>query len=241
MKTRIIQDEPEAGEAPRPPDGDAGALQPGRTSSWLRRGVVSTAVVGYFVVGIVHPPDIKVGDDTANLYLLIHVLQPVLIGLLGWSLLLLVEGLPGRAAQIARYAVVPYLIAYTMLDTIAGIATPLIVREANSMSPADAATVQRMLDGMDDLIPFAIWLVSGLTWLLAAVATAVAVRQVGGRGPATLMALGAAIFAVGHPFPPGPIGIGLFGLGVLWLEVRRASASVPAPVPAPETQPVLAP
>jgi hypothetical protein len=53
------------------------------------------------------------------------------------------------------------------------------------------------------------------------------------------MAIGAAIFAVGHPFPPGPIGIALFGLGVLWLEVRRERAPVPAPVP--EAQPVLAP
>lgn len=206
----------------------------------LRRAVVFFAVAGYIVIGLVHPPDIQVGDDTANLYLVIHVVQPVFIGLLAWSLLLLVEGLPGRAAQIARYAVIPYVIAYSMLDAIAGIATPLIIGEANSMSPADAATVQRVFDGLDDaVIPVAIWVASGLTWLVAAVATAVAVRQVGGRGPATLMAIGAAVFAVGHPFPPGPIGIALFGLGVLWLEVRRARAS--ATVPAPETQPVLAP
>ena len=168
----------------------------------LRRFVIFLAVAGYFVVGLIHPPDIKVGDDTANLYLLIHVVQPVLIGLLAWSLFLLVEGLPGRAAQIARYAVIPYVIAYAMLDAIAGIATPLIVREGNSMSPAEAATVQRMLDGIDELIPAAIWVASGLTWLVAAVATAVAVKQIGGRGPSTLMALGAAVFAVGHPFPP---------------------------------------
>ena len=208
----------------------------------MRRTVVFLAVAGYFVLGLVHPPDIKVGDDTTTSYLVIHVVQPVLIGLLAWSLFLLVEGLPGRAAQIARYAVIPYVIAYAMLDAIAGIATPLIVREANSMSSADAATVQRMLDGLDDaVIPPAIWVASGLMWLLAAVATAIAVRQVGGRGPATLMALGAVVFAVGHPFPPGPIGIALFGLGVVWLEVRRARASVPAPAPAPEAQPVLAP
>lgn len=201
----------------------------------LRRAVVFLAVAGYFVLGLLHPPDIKVGDDTANLYLVIHAVQPVLIGLLAWSLFLLVEGLPGRAAQIARYAVIPYVIAYAMLDTIAGISTPLIVREANSMSPAEAATVQRMLDGIDELIPFAIWLASGLTWLVAAIATAVAVKQIGGRGPATLMAIGAAVFAVAHVFPPGPIGIALFGIGVAWLELRRA------PAPAPQTQPVLAP
>jgi hypothetical protein len=68
-----------------------------------------------------------------------------------------------------------------------------------------------------------------------ALAAAIAVKPIGGLGPTLLMAIGAAIFAVGHPFPPGPIGIALFGLGVLWLEVRRERA------PATEAQPALVP
>ena len=68
-----------------------------------------------------------------------------------------------------------------------------------------------------------------------ALAAAIAVKPIGGRGPTLLMAIGAAIFAVAHPFPPGPIGIALFGLGLPWLEVRREAAQ------APEAQPVLAP
>jgi hypothetical protein len=68
-----------------------------------------------------------------------------------------------------------------------------------------------------------------------AFAAALAVKQIGGLGPTLLMTIGAAIFAVGHPFPPGPIGIALFGLGVAWLEVRREAAKTP------EAQPVLAP
>jgi hypothetical protein len=42
------------------------------------------------------------------------------------------------------------------------------------------------------------------------------------------MLAGAAIFAVGHPFPPGPVGIALFGVGLGWLELRRAAANAPA-------------
>lgn len=241
MKTRIIQDEPEAGEAGRGPEGGSGAPQPDRNSPWLRRGVVFLAVAGYFVLGVVHPPDPEVGDES-TLFFYLHVFQPVLIGLVAWSLILLVEDLPGRAAQITRYAVIPYAIAYTIFDSIIGISVGMIVREANSMSSADAAAVKRMVDGIGgELVPYAAWAASGLTWLVAAGATAIAVKQVGGRGPSTLMAIGAVVFAVGHPFPSGPIGIGLFGLGVVWLELRRARASVPAPVPAPESQPVLAP
>ena len=83
------------------------------------------------------------------------------------------------------------------------------------------------------LLGIVIWVASGLAWFAMALAAALAVRQIGGLGPSLLMTIGAAIFAVGHPFPPGQIGIALFGLGVAWLEVRRARA------PVPEAQPVL--
>jgi hypothetical protein len=86
-----------------------------------------------------------------------------------------------------------------------------------------------------DYVGMAIWVASGLSWFAMALAAAIAVKPIGGRGPTLLMAIGAAIFAVGHPFPPGPIGIALFGLGVAWLELRREAAK------APEAQPVLAP
>jgi hypothetical protein len=205
----------------------------------LRRIVVFGAVVGYFVIGVVHPMEVKVGDDT-TLYLGIHLVQPVLILLLAWGIWLLVKDLPGRAAQVARVAIVPYAIVYSMLDAIAGVALGQVIREANGMSTTDAAAVQRMLDGGNggtDVIGIVIFVASGLAWFAMALAAAIAVKQIGGLGPTLLMAIGAAIFAVGHPFPPGPIGIALFGLGVLWLEVRRERA----PVPAPKAQPVLVP
>jgi hypothetical protein len=232
VKTQIIQEEPESA-APAPESLEVPTSD--QSATWLRRGVLFIAIVGYFVLGLVHPPDLEVGDDS-TVYYWLHVVQPVLIGLLAWSLWLLVKGLPGRAAAIARYAVIPYVIAYTMLDSIVGVALAMNIREANSMGAADAAAAQRLMDGLgDEPFPAVVYLASGLTWLVAAVAAAVAVKQVGGRGPSILMALGAAVFAVGHPFPPGPIGIALFGLGVAWLEYRREH------VPVPETQPVLVP
>lgn len=235
MKTRIIQHEPEP-EPAASPEAEAAAPPDGEREKWLRRGFIFLAVAGYIVLGAVHPANIEVGDET-TLYLALHLVQPLLILLLAWGVWLLVKGLPGRAAEIARIAIVPYAIAYSMLDAIAGVALGQAVREANDMSPADAAAVQRLLDGGSgqDYIGIAIFIASGLTWFIMALATALAVKQVGGRGPAVLMTIGAAVFAVGHPFPPGPIGIALFGLGVAWLELRREAAK------APETQPALAP
>jgi uncharacterized membrane protein YccF (DUF307 family) len=233
MKTRIIQSEPESEPAAV---AEAGTRAPAdERETWLRRAFLFTGVVGYVVLGVLHPFEIEVGDET-TLYLGLHLVQPVLILLLAWGIWLLVKDLPGRAAQVARIAIVPYAIVYSMLDAIAGVALGQAIREANGMSPADAAVVQRVLDGGGtDFIGGAIYVASGLAWFAMALAAAIAVRQVGGLGPTLLMTIGAAIFAVGHPFPPGPIGIALFGLGVAWLELRREDAK------APEAHPVLAP
>jgi hypothetical protein len=231
VKTRIIQAEPEP-EAPVAPSVQV--PRPDRRRVWLRRAFFATAVVGYFLIGVVHPAEIEVGDAT-TLYISIHLVQPFLILLLAWGVWLLVDGLPGRAARIARLAIVPYAIAYSMFDAIAGVALGGIVRLANDASAADAAAVQRLMDTGTDYVGVGIFIASGLSWFAMAFAAAVAVKQVGGLGPTLLMAIGAAIFAIAHPFPTGPIGIALFGLGIAWLELRRQ------PEKAPEAQPALAP
>jgi hypothetical protein len=236
VKTRIIQTEPEPEPGPAVPAEAETAIADER-ETWLRRGFLFLAVAGYVVVGVVHPADIEVGDET-TLYLWLHVLQPVLILLLAWGIWFLVKDLPGRAAQVARVAIVPFAIAYSIFDAIAGIAIGVVVREANGLSSAEGAAVQRVFDDSDavtEALTAGAYVAGGLTWFIMALAAAIAVKQIGGLGPTLLMAIGAAIFAVGHPFPPGPIGIALFGLGVAWLELRREAATKP------ESQPVLAP
>jgi hypothetical protein len=231
VKTRIIQREPDAEPVA---SAEPESLEPAvdDREMWLRRSFLSLAVVGYIVLGAVHPAEINVGDAT-GLYLGLHIVQPLLILLLAWGIWLLVKGLPGRAAQIARIAIVPYAIAYSMLDAIAGVALGQVVRQANGMSAGDAAVVQRLLDGDGtDYIGYGIFIASGLTWFVMALAAAMAVRTIGGLGPTVLIAFGAAIFAVGHPFPPGPIGMALFGLGIAWLELRRSRPPIPAAQPA---------
>jgi len=238
MKTRIIQTEPEPGPGPGPAvPAEVQTPGAGERETWLRRGFLFLAVAGYFVVGVVHPADIEVGDET-TLYLWLHLLQPVLILLLAWGIWFLVKDLPGRAAQVARVAIVPFAIAYSIFDAIAGIATGVVVREANGLNSAEGAAVQRVFDESDavtEALSAGVYVAGGLTWFVMAFAAALAVRPIGGLGPTVLMVIGAAIFAVGHPFPPGPIGIALFGLGVAWLELRRGAAE------APEAQPVPTP
>jgi hypothetical protein len=234
VKTRIIQNEPEP-----EPGAEIETVAPaaGERETWLRRGFFAVAIVGYFIIGAIHPPDLEVGDATA-LYLWIHFVQLVLILLIAWGTWLLVKDLPGRAAKVARLAIVPYAILYSAFDAVAGVAIGIIMREANGMSPAEGAAVQRIFDDSDavtEALTAGLLAAGGLSWFIMALAAAIAVKPIGGLGPTLLMAIGAAIFAVGHPFPPGPIGIALFGIGLAWLEVRRQAAK------APEAQPVLTP
>lgn len=75
-----------------------------------------------------------------------------------------------------------------------------------------------------------IYLGAGLSWFAAVVAATVAVKKRGPRSALVLMALGALIFAVGHPKPTGPIGMSLFLAGVLWLELRPRTVETPQAV-----------
>ena len=190
--------------------------------------------IGYIALGLVHPTsDPKVGDPT-GFFVFLHVVQPVLIALMAYALWTLVEGLPGRAAKIARFAVVPYAIAYTMFDSIIGVAKGVFAGEAGSLSAADQAVVAGVLD-TDHWLGYAIYLAAGLSWLVAVVAVAVAVSQIAPLRVSLLLGIGGLIFALGHPIPPGPIGMTLFLAGVALLELKyrpaRASAHVDA-VPA---------
>jgi hypothetical protein len=229
MKTRIIQNEPEPSV-----ETEAAAPVGDEREAWLRRACFLVAVVGYIIIGAIHPAEIEVGDDT-TLYIGIHLVQPFFILFLAWGTWLLVKDLPGRAAQVARIAIVPYAIAYSMFDAIAGVALGGIVRLANDASAADGAVVQRLMDTATDYVGVVLFVASDLSWFVMALAAAIAVKPIGGRGPTLLMAIGAAIFAIAHPFPPGPIGITLFGLGIAWLEVRRQHT------PVTEAQPALVP
>jgi hypothetical protein len=202
--------------------------------STFQRVALFGGPIGYIALGLVHPmSDPKVGDPT-GFFVFLHVVQPVLIGLMAYALWTLVEGLPGLAAKVARFAVVPYVIAYTMFDSIIGVAKGVFAGEAGSLSAADQAVVTSVLE-TDHWLGYAIWLAAGLSWLVAVVAVAIAVEQIAPLRVSLLLGIGGLIFALGHPIPPGPIGMTLFLIGVALLELRyrpaRASAHVDA-VPA---------
>ena len=62
-----------------------------------------------------------VGDET-GLFIWLHIAQLFLIGGRAYLLWLLVEGFDSRAARVARALILPFVILYTALDAVLGIA-----------------------------------------------------------------------------------------------------------------------
>ena len=192
----------------------------------LRNVALFGGPLGYIALGLVHPvPDPDVGEAT-GFFVFLHLVQPVLIGLLAYALWTLAGDLPGRAAKIVRIMVLPYAIADAIFDTIAGISMGLLIGEVNELSGAERAGGVAVVEGLRDLwIGYPIYLAASLSWLVAVVALAVALRQVAPLRVSLLVGIGGAIFAVAHPLPFGPVGMTLFLAGVALYELRYARAA----------------
>jgi hypothetical protein len=193
----------------------------GERSILLRRAVLFGVPLLYVVLGLLHTDNPEVGDET-GLFIWLHIAQLFLIGGLAYMLWLLVEGLDGRAARVARALILPFVILYTALDAVLGIAWGIVAEKANELPVADQPAAGRLIDSLLEAEPrgYILYFGAGLLWLAVALTV---VTALGGRAPRpalALMAIGAMVFALGHAQPVGPIGMTLFLAGIAWLELR---------------------
>jgi hypothetical protein len=188
----------------------------------LRRAVLFGVPFLYLLLGLLHPTaNPEVGDETGA-FIALHVAQLFLIGGLAYVLWLLVEGLDARAAKVTRALILPFVIVYTALDAVLGIAWGIVAQKANELPVADQAAAGRLIDNLLEPEPlgYVLYFGAGLLWLAVALSVVTALR---GRAPwpaLALMAIGATVFALGHARPMGPIGMAFFLAGVVWLELR---------------------
>jgi hypothetical protein len=194
----------------------------GKRSILLRRGVLLGAPFLYLILGLLHPTANPELGDTTGLFIGLHIAQLFLIGGLAYALWLLLEGLQSRAAEVARALILPFVIAYTALDAVLGIAWGLAADKANELPVADQAEAGRFIEALLEPTPlgYVLYFGAGLLWLAVALATVTALWGTAPLPALVLMALGAIVFALGHARPMGPIGMALFLAGVAWFELR---------------------
>ena len=194
----------------------------GERSILLRRAVLFGVPFLYLVLGLLHPTsNPELGDET-GFFIGLHVVQLFLIGGLAYALWLLVEGLDSRAARFARALILPFVIAYTALDAVLGLAWGIAAQKANELPAPDQAAAGRLIHNLNEpeLFGYIGYFGAGLLWLAVALTVVTALGKKAPRPALALMALGALVFALGHARPMGPIGMALFLAGIAWLELR---------------------
>jgi hypothetical protein len=164
----------------------------------------------------------------ADRFLIVHVLFAPALALLGLSVMLLLNGERGTAATISRVSAFVFAVSYIMYETIVGTATGLLIRGAAALSPDEQAVVgDAVFRNYGDPIlgdgPSVLFLVASLSWPLAVIVAAFALRR-SGKPLLPCILLGLSFMFTSHASPQGPLGMLLFLLAVLGLE--RAGAPV---------------
>jgi hypothetical protein len=188
-----------------------------------RRVVLFGVPFLYLLLGLVHPTtNPEVGDDTTR-WIALHAAQLVLIGGMAVALRLLVACIDSFPARIARALVIPYVVIYTTLDAILGLAWGIVARKADGLAAGDKEAAARLMDELlrGDAAGYALYFGAGLVWLGIVLAIVVAHARHAPQPALWLLGTGAILFAAGHAPPTGPVGMALFLAGVMWLELRR--------------------
>ncbi len=176
-------------------------------------------------------------------WLIVHLLQVPLIALVGLAVFLMVRGHADIPGAVARVCMVVFVVAYTVLDAIAGIGVGVLVANARDLSPAQLAPVEQAIEGLWNS-PLAgnvsVFSITGSgAWVVGVIAAAVSLRRSGApRGPVALMVIAAFIFGLSHANPTGPIGMACLLAAFVWLEFfPQSSLSLGEEEPAADPEP----
>jgi hypothetical protein len=169
----------------------------------------------------------------------LHTIQTPMVGVVAAGLLLLLVGLSGLWAWVARGAALVWVVYYTVLDSIQGIFLGWIIAKSLD-APAETqrfvATLtqdmytDRVIGGVSSVVS----LTGSWAFLVAASATALALAQRGAPlWPLCALVLAGQIIQLSHAHPYGPVGFSLVILATLGLERWLAcQPAQPAPSPA---------
>lgn len=156
-------------------------------------------------------------EDT---WLFLHVAMLPLLGLLGVVFYVLLDGYTGTVATVGRAGVATYMTFYVAFEAIAGIATGLLVHEAHALPAEQREGVAAAVDALA-APSMALGALGILGALVAVVAIGTLLRRSGAPLVPVVLLGGAPFATVFHAGTPlDAIGMGLFLVGVAWIELR---------------------
>jgi len=149
--------------------------------------VLVAAPLLWLVPALLHPmgePYAGIADE-ANLWIFVHVVQLVLTPFLAAGVWILLSGLQTAAAQVARAALVLWMVFFSAFDAAAGIATGVLTRHANSLTGDEREGVIGAIDFLFDDSQLAgggfsvLGNLGHFSWVVVAIAATVALYQAG--------------------------------------------------------------
>lgn len=152
-------------------------------------------------------------------WLFLHVAMLPILGLLGASFYVLLDGYSGTVATIGRIGVAIYMTFYVPFEAIAGVTTGLLTHEAHTLPPAQQEGIAAAIDALT--VPsMAIGSLGTVGALVAVVAIGVLLRRSGAPLVPVILLGGAPLATFFHGgFPLDGVAMAAFLAGVAWLEL----------------------
>ncbi len=176
-----------------------------------------------------------VGDQVTE-WIAVHVATLLFVPLIGAVVYLLLRGIDGAEARVARIALVPFAVFYTAWEVLIGIGTGVLADRVNGLPAAEQATGAKVLENFTDSgLLSAIEMIGTGSWLVALTATGIALRRRAGAPIAVpILLVLAAIPIAWHVTPFGQVGLAIFVVAVLLaVRARRHHGVTAAPAVRP--------
>lgn len=143
-----------------------------------------------------------------------------LFALTGWAFFLLLEGVQGRVAAIAKVAACLYAVLAIGYESAVGLGSGIVTDAVLGESLSEQRVIERVLSkvilsGLFDRLAVLI----SLAGILSIVCSIVALWRAGAPRWALLIFTGSLCFALAHESPLGPLGNFFFFAGSLLLEI----------------------
>lgn len=195
--------------------------------------VLLAAPLLWLVPAFLHPmgePYEGIADE-ADLWISVHVAQLVLTPFLAAGVWLMLGGIQSVSALVARSFLALWMVFFSAFDAVAGIATGVLTRHANSLTGEDREGVVAAIDFLwaDSQLAGGGFSILGnlghFSWVVVAIAAAVALYQAR-AGRAVVAAAALSVLFASHSGLGAAIGlIALFVAELLTLRRRTSEAT----------------
>jgi hypothetical protein len=167
-------------------------------------------------------------QDSVTPWLVVHLGMLIFIPLFAYVMYVLLRGVEGTAARVARIALLPYAVFYGAYETLQGIGNGVLVHNVNQLPASERGTGAELVQAFGENVILrdlgVLSTLGSVAFVVAAIATGLALHRHAGAPVAVPVLLGLSGFLItAHPPPFGPTGLALFIVAV-GLTARAAGA-----------------